>query len=229
MRMTKRLGNGVLCVLCAVLINGCGDSEKDQNADEQAGQTDVAEAERKLEEAQRLLEEAKAELEQAKEEQPYIPPPDHIEPFAKSFGFGNPDETAYFWSWAQKWEFTDAHAVSKQKPGGAVLASRYKLAGDFEIIVKGKLTQSWTNSKRSFFEVCGQQIGLANWRSTGIDLSIKRAGNQLTYTLGTKEPITVELTEEQAGPTQARLVAYGRFATIREFSLTADSADRIVE
>lgn len=233
MRLTKRVCIGVLCVFCTTLINGCGDSGTEQNAD---GQTDLAEAERKLEEAQRLVEQAKAELEQAKNGQAvesevpaYVPPPDHLEPFEISFGFGNPDEVDHFWNWAQKWEFTDAHAVSKQKPGGAVLESSYQLAGNFEITVKGRLTQSWSNSKRSYFAICGQTIGLANWKATRIELSVKREGNQLTYTHNGKAPVMVELTEEQAGPTQPKLVAYGRFVTIHQFSLSADSADRIVK
>ena len=234
MRMTKRVGNGVLCVLCAALITGCGDSGTEQQADEQVGQTSLAEAERKLEEAQRLLEQAKTDLQQAKEGQviepevpAYVPPPDHLEPLDMSFGFGNHDEVAHFWDWTQKWEFTDEQATNKEKPGGAALASNYKLAGDFQITLKGKLSQSWTNSRRSYFEVCGQAIGLASWRSVGIDLAVKREGNQLTYTLAGQDPVVVELSEDQIGPTQAKLVVYGRHATIRQFDLTAESASRI--
>ncbi len=228
--------SGLLCVLCAAMINGCGDSGTADNAQEQTGQVDLAEAERKLEEAQRLLEQAKADLAQAKEDQVvvpvvpvFVPPPDHLEPFKMSFGFGNPDEVAHFWTWTQKWEFTDQHATNKEKPGGAVLASRYKLDGDFQITLKGKLTQSWTNSQRSIFEVCGHAIGLASWRPVGIDLAIMRVGNQLTYTLAGQDPVVVELSEDQIGPTQARLVVYGRYVTIHQLDIIADSADRILE
>ena len=231
MRLMKRVSVGVLCVFCTALINGCGDSGTEQKAD----QTDLAEAERKLEEAQRLLEQAKTELEQAKTGQAaepevpaYVPPPDHLEPFDISFGFGNHDEVAHFWNWTQNWEFTDEQATNKEKPGGAVLESTYKLAGDFQITLKGKLSQSWTNSKRSTFEVCGQSIGLAKWRPVGLDLSVEREGNQLTYTLAGQAPVVVELSEEQTGSTQAKLLVYGRHVFIKQFNLAAESASRIV-
>ena len=159
----------------------------------------------------------------------YVPPPNHIEPFEKGFGFGNPEEVAHFWNWVQKWEFTEEQAANKEKPGGAILESSYKLSGDFQITLKGKLSQSWTNSRRSNLEVCGQTIVLASWRPVGINLTVRRKGNQLTYRFVGQDPVVVELTEEQAGPTPVRLTVYGRHATIDQFDLAADSADRIVE
>lgn len=239
MYLAKRFSVVLACIFMAALMGGCGDSDD--------GQIELSEAERKLEEAQQLLDQAKSQLDQAKAERseqsepagpvevidpvplPYAPPPDHIEPFDMSFGFGNPEEVTHFWKWVQKWDFTDDRAVNKQKPGGAILASRYRLVGDFQITVKGRLTQSWSNSKKSFFEICGQKIGLANWKATRIELSIKREGSQLTYIHNGKDPVVLELNEEQAGPAQARLVAYGRYATINQFTLVADSADRITE
>jgi len=235
MRRTKRLSSGLLYVVCVALINGCGDSVTEKQADEQASHADLAEAERKLEEAQRLLEQARTELEQAKERRvverevsAYVPPSDHIEPLDVSFGFGNPDEVAHFWTWTQKWAFTDEHATNKQKAGGAILASTYKLAGDFQITIKGKLSQSWTNSRRTHFAVCGQTIGLASWRPVGIDLTVEREGNQLTYRLADKDPVVVELSEEQAGPTEVKLVVYGRHAFIHQLDMVAESASRVV-
>lgn len=158
-----------------------------------------------------------------------FPPPDHIEPFEESFGFGNPDEVAHFWNWAQRWEFTEEQAVNKEKPGGAILESTYKLSGDFQIQLRGKLSQSWTNSRRSHLEVCGQTIGLATWRPAEINLSIKREGNRLTYRFIGQDPVVVELSGDQAGPTRVKLAVYGRHATIYQFDLNADSADRIME
>ncbi len=158
-----------------------------------------------------------------------FPPPDHIEPFEKSFGFGNPDEVAHFWNWAQRWEFTEEQAANKEKPGGAILESNYKLSGDFQIKLNGKLSQSWTNSRKSHLAVCGHSIGLASWRPTGINLTVRREGNQLTYRFIGQEPVVVELSDDQAGPTRVKLAVYGRHATVYQFDLAADSADRIME
>lgn len=209
MCVTKSVCLGVLFALSAVLVVGCGDSGQDESAGEQA--------------------QTKEPLVVRPAVPSYVPPPDHLEPFEMSFGFGNPDEVAHFWKWAQKWQFTAEQATNTEKPGGAVLASRYKLAGDFQVILKGRLSQSWTNSKRSQFEVCGQAIGLATWRPVGIDLTVKRVGNQLTYTFAGQEPVVIELSEDQAGPAQVKLVVYGRYAYIRQFDLIAESADRILE
>lgn len=230
----------VLCIAFNVMVlNGCGDDtpEPQPKSDPSAKEiTEIEETTRKLEEAQRKLDAATQKLaEQEKANQSlankpaqFVPPPDHLEPLDLSFGFGNPDEVAHFWNWTQVWEFTAEQATNKQKPGGAALVSTYKLVGDFQITLKGKLTQSWTNSKRSTFEVCGQAIGLAKWRSVGIDLTVKREGNQLTYTLGKADPVVVELSEDQAGPTDVKLVVYGRFVFIRQFDLVAESATRSV-
>ena len=208
----------------------------------QIDQAELANYERKLEEVLKRLEQAKAELAQAQAEQQakrdqaaepeasaFLPPPDRIEPFSQVFGFGDQELVAHFWTWAQKWEFTDKHAVNTQKPGGAILESRYRLAGDFRITCKGRLSKSWTNSRRSVFEVCGQQIGLATWRPVGIDLTVKREGDRLIYWFSGKEPVEIKLSEDQAGPTMVRLVVYGRHATVEQLDLVADSAERIVE
>ena len=234
MPFSKRFYSGFLCSIFVVLVAGCGDSDEKQ--------PDVSEAEKKLEEAQRLLDQAKTELEQAKAPEAqtakvnepvppsFVPPPDHLEPFNKVFGFGDQNEVAHFWNWNHQWSFTDQQARNAKWNNYTFIASTYRLNGDFKLHIQGMMSKSYSNAKRPHLHVSGHQIKLFNnpWKHQ-LDMLVTRQGQQLTYVINGAEPVTIQLTEDQMGSSEVLLRFHNRHTTINRFELKAESADRQVE
>lgn len=230
-------------VLAAFLIALVGCSEKQ---DEQAADNDaVAEELRALrEEVGQLREEAaepdpidpaepsEGETTDADEPKPpaYEPPADHLEPFAVSFGFENEAEVAHFFRWNHEWKFSEVRAENLTWENNTFFECRYRLNGDFEVDLDGYMTRSYSNSKRPHLVVAGHEIRLLpHARHSNIACNVRREGTLLIYTVNGSEPTTVTLTDEQLGPATVRLRVHNRHARIRRYTLTAESADRVVE
>lgn len=157
-------------------------------------------------------------------------PPDHLEPFEKTFGFGDMDEVKHFWRWNQEWDFKPTHARNHKWNNHTFIESTYALVGDFEVTIKGMMGKSYTNSKKPHLLISGREIQvLPNWRKHNLDMTVIRVGTFLTWTINNGEPVVMELTDEQAGPTTVYLRFHNRHTTLREVTLKAESADRKVE
>ncbi len=220
---------------------GCGGGDESQNASAE----ELAKVARQLEEATRKMEEVTRQLNEAKlkegkdgvstpgskgEPAGFTPPPDHLEPFDQSFGFGDAIRVDHFWRWNHQWSFTSERARNAKWQNYTFLACRYKLVGDFEIKIQGSMSRSYTNSKRPHLYVAGQEIKLiSKTGKANLDVNIERVGNSLYCTVVPNPTRLILLTEEQAGPTEVLLRFHNRHATIQKFDLKATSADRIVE
>lgn len=207
--------NGLIpaLLLGCVLLAGCGD---DAAPDDDAPQQDAAAAD-----PQSTATDPPGE--------PYIPPADHLEPFAVSFGFGNPDKVAHFWGWSPPtWTFTEEHARNNRWNNYTALFLRYELVGDFEVTLSGRMSRSYTNSKRPHLHIAGQQIRLNDrTRAQGLEVSVRRVGQALVYSINGSEPTTVDLDSDQAGPTPLRIRWHNRHMTLNRITIKADAADRI--
>lgn len=208
---------GLIAALLAgcVLLAGCGD---DPNSDDDTQQQKAAATDPQSTAA-------------GPPGEPYIAPADHLEPFAVSFGFGNPDKVAHFWDWnTPEWTFTEEYSRNNRWKNYTALSLRYELVGDFEVTISGRMGKSYTNSKRPHLHIAGQQLRLNNrWQGRDLEVSVSRVGQDLVYSINGSEPTTLNLDPDQAGPTPLLIRWHNRHMTLNHITLQAEAADRITD